>query len=81
MAISQAQYENNFLNRHAQIEAVRDAFNALSAVMDRALRAADPTSESGQELTLAGYAARFKTPFNTARTDLINLATAITAVP
>lgn len=81
MAITQTQYDNNFANRDAQISALRDKMNEVLLDWGKVITAAHPDSESGLELTLAGYAARLKTPFNTRRQALIDLATAITAIP
>ena len=77
MAINQNQYDNNFVTRDTQIQALKTKMDEVLNDWGRVMTTAHPASESGQELTLAGYAARLKTPFNNRRQALIDLATAI----
>ena len=80
MAITLNQYNNNFVTRDAQIQLLKVKMDEVLNDWGRVMTTAHPDSESGLELTLAGYAARLKTPFNNRRQALIDLATAIEAI-
>lgn len=81
MAINQQQFDAEFVARKNQLEALQIAVNDAVSQWDRLMTIANPTNESATDLTLASFAARIKTAANNRRTSMINLATAITAIP
>lgn len=82
MAITQQQFDNNFVTRNNQISDARDYMARLCAKWDRLFNSANPANEgASSQLTLAGYVADFKTLFNTAVDELLAKVQAIEKIP
>lgn len=81
MAITQNQYNSEFLARRIQLETLQNLVNEALSDWDRVQQQVNPANDVAQDLTLATIAARIKTRVNNRRQALIDAATAFTAIP